>query len=261
MGGKNFLLFFENVGDFLLEGEVVLSDIVVLQSRLHDIHVFFNFLLVNSVNFWTNFLLDLLLYLFVFFLAVDPIALEVSFLLLRLVDQGEVGLLSIRSRSGPVRLFLLPSFSPLGLLFDFHFLLVGHSWIVGERRSLLFWNGAFVLIGFGILFFLLDVLQTLYFLDVVFWKLVLNIFIFTLVPLVHLVEHFVHFWVVLEPVSVPQGVQAVVGRWRPWRYAGDHHHLRFVLLRNKGVSQDQSQFWCSEGHVVSLVPHSSYAFL
>jgi hypothetical protein len=51
MGGKNFLLFFENVGDFLLEGEVVLSDIVVLQSRLHDIHVFFNFLLVNSVNF------------------------------------------------------------------------------------------------------------------------------------------------------------------------------------------------------------------
>jgi hypothetical protein len=41
MGGEDFFLFLEDVGDLLLEGEVLLAYVVVFEGGFHDVDVFF----------------------------------------------------------------------------------------------------------------------------------------------------------------------------------------------------------------------------
>jgi hypothetical protein len=68
--GEDFFLFFKDVGHFFLEGEVLFSDVVVLERGLHDVDILFDLLLVNFVHFRVHDFLDLFLDMVVLFVVV-----------------------------------------------------------------------------------------------------------------------------------------------------------------------------------------------
>jgi hypothetical protein len=67
MSGEHLLLFFKDIGYFFLKSKIVLSKVVVFESRFHFIHIFFSLLFIDFINFSINLLLNLLLDLLIIF--------------------------------------------------------------------------------------------------------------------------------------------------------------------------------------------------
>ncbi len=80
------------------------------------------------------------------------------------------------------------------ILFYLYFFLGIDPRIVRQRRGSLFLrDSTLVLVCLTALLILLNILQALNFLNVVFGELVLNIDALTLLFFVHFIEHFMHF--------------------------------------------------------------------
>ena len=209
MGCEDFFLLFKNVANFFLKSKILLSNIIVFQSWLHDVDIFFYLFLVNFIHLCMNFFLDLVVKFLILFLTIYSVAFHViSSIFLRLIDKWEIWLLLFSwIWSTCIGLLFLSHQISLYLLFlrrCFLFLFRVDTWIIRKWWCFLFRNWTFILISFTILLFF-NVFQTLYFLNMFFRHLILNIFVL-FSDIVFFIQHFMHLWIVFQPVSISQGI-------------------------------------------------------
>lgn len=84
MGREDLLLLFQNVCNLLLEGKILLSNIIILNSRLHDVNILLSLSSLLSQFLLLYFLLLLNLFLnkfFIFIFAIDSITLNILFVI------------------------------------------------------------------------------------------------------------------------------------------------------------------------------------
>ena len=201
---KDLFLFLQDVCDFLLECKVLFAYVCIFKSGFHYVYILLYLLFVDLIHFMTHFLLDNLLYLLVIlFLRVHPVAFNSTFFLHAFINQWQIWLLFCWIRPVVFHFFFLFLFLYLLFLLLTHWRVVGYGW--GRRQSFFVRNWAFILHDWFLLFIFFYVFQRFDLLYVFFGKLVLHIYIFASL-LVHLIENFVHLWIIFETICVSESV-------------------------------------------------------
>lgn len=192
-------------------------------------------MIYSCLNFYLNLLLDMLL---VFFFRIHSVAFYTS---------SSTFIFSTAINSREICLFLLRAWTIVAFWFLFFwlnwlrlfFLFLVDPWVIwGWGRwwkSFFIRNNTFILTWF--FFFLsLYIFQWLYFVNMFFRELILYINRLWFL-LVHLIEHFVHLWIIFKSICISKCIQTVICWGGSWRNTSNHHNFWLTnLLRYERIS-------------------------